>query len=78
MGDLNFRLSEDFTMSPYEIEQQIKKGNLKMLLEKDQLHEVMRKGLAFSELRENPPTFPPTFKFEVGSQDYDYKYVKSI
>lgn len=73
MGDLNFRLSEDFELSPLEIELQIKKGNFKPLLIYDQLLDVMKKGLAFSELRENPPTFPPTFKFEVGSDDYDHK-----
>lgn len=73
MGDLNFRLNEDFQMSPPEIEQQIKKGNLNMLMEQDQLREVMRNGKAFSEFTENAPHFPPTFKYEVGTSEYDHK-----
>lgn len=73
MGDLNFRLLETYEKTPVEIERDIKKGNLKELFNHDQLYYVMRKDLAFSELRENPPCFPPTFKFEVGSSDYDHK-----
>lgn len=73
MGDLNFRLLETYEKTPVEIEREIKKGNLQELLDHDQLHDVMRKDLAFSELRENTPCFPPTFKFEVGSSDYDHK-----
>lgn len=75
MGDLNFRLDEDFMMSPEEIETQIAKGNLKLLMERDQLRECMKNGKAFSEFIENSPTFPPTFKFEVGTKEYDHKYV---
>lgn len=44
-----------------------------MLLEDDQLHLVMTSGAAFSELREEPVTFPPTYKFIFHSSDYDLK-----
>lgn len=74
MGDLNFRLDEKYEKNPDEIERDIKKGRHKELLEYDQLQLVMKKGLAFSELRENLPCFAPTFKFEVGTTDYDHKY----
>lgn len=73
MGDLNFRLSNDGTLSAQEIELLIKKGQYKQLLEKDQLKLVMESGDAFSELSENLPNFPPTFKFETGTSTYDLK-----
>ncbi|XP_050308563.1 phosphatidylinositol 4,5-bisphosphate 5-phosphatase A-like isoform X2 [Anthonomus grandis grandis] len=73
MGDLNFRLSEDYDRTPEEIERSILKKDLKTLLEQDQLKYVMRKGEAFSEFSEKDPEFPPTFKFDVGTNAYDYK-----
>lgn len=75
MGDLNFRLVEEYEKSPEEIDRAIKKGDLKGLFQFDQLRYVMNKGEAFSELVENDPTFPPTFKYEVGTNKYDYKCV---
>ncbi|KAF5292863.1 hypothetical protein FQR65_LT11115 [Abscondita terminalis] len=73
MGDLNFRLLEEFEKNPEEIERSIKKGEIKELFKHDQLRHVMANGKAFSELSEIEPDFPPTFKYEVGSQDYDHK-----
>ncbi|XP_018326027.1 phosphatidylinositol 4,5-bisphosphate 5-phosphatase A isoform X2 [Agrilus planipennis] len=73
MGDLNFRINEDVFKTPAEVEALIKNGELKKLYENDQLYTCMRKGDAFSQFTEQPPTFPPTFKFEVGSSDYDHK-----
>lgn len=75
LGDLNFRLSNDSVNveSPEAIERLIRDGRHKQLLEFDQLKEVMESGDAFSELNENLPTFPPTFKFEVGTSTYDFK-----
>ncbi|XP_076262811.1 phosphatidylinositol 4,5-bisphosphate 5-phosphatase A-like isoform X1 [Rhynchophorus ferrugineus] len=73
MGDLNFRLMEDFDRTPEEIERIVLKKDLKKLFEHDQLRYVMRKGEAFSEFTEKDPEFPPTFKFDVGTNDYDHK-----
>lgn len=73
MGDLNFRLVEEYDKTPDEIERSVKKGDLKSLFEKDQLRFVMENGEAFSELTEKDPDFPPTFKYEVGTCDYDHK-----
>ncbi|CAG9834673.1 unnamed protein product [Diabrotica balteata] len=73
MGDLNFRLKEEFDKTPEEIERLVVKKEIKALFEHDQLRYVMRKGEAFSELTEQDPTFPPTFKFTVGTPCYDYK-----
>lgn len=73
MGDLNFRLLEDYDKSPEEIENKIKKKEFGELFAYDQLQFVMKTGEAFSELTEIKPTFPPTFKYEVGSSEYDHK-----
>lgn len=73
MGDLNFRLVEEFERSPEEIEKMIRRKELKPLFQFDQLRYVMRKGEAFSELTEQDPEFPPTFKFAVGTSDYNFK-----
>lgn len=73
MGDLNFRLAEDFDKTPEEIEQIVLKKDLPSLFKHDQLRQVMKKGEAFSELVELTPPFPPTFKFEVGTSSYDFK-----
>lgn len=34
---------------------------------------VMEKGEAFAELNESAITFPPTYKYEFASQEYDLK-----
>ncbi|XP_019878448.1 phosphatidylinositol 4,5-bisphosphate 5-phosphatase A isoform X2 [Aethina tumida] len=73
MGDLNFRLMEEYDQMPEEIDRTIKKKELKKLFEHDQLRHVMKEQKAFSELTEKEPDFPPTFKYEVGTHRYDYK-----
>lgn len=74
MGDLNFRLNEDYDKTPEEIERMVIKKDYKKLFDQDQLRNVMKKGEAFSELTEQDPAFPPTFKFVVGTPFYDHKY----
>jgi hypothetical protein len=71
IGDLNFRLVQGY--SSEEIERLVRKGELIKLLGEDQLQQVMSNGEAFSELSEQLPTFPPTYKFEFNSSRYDFK-----
>lgn len=71
-GDLNFRLEEN-TLTHQEIVQAIESNALEGLLSKDQLSQVRKDGRAFSELEETKPTFPPTYKFAVGTRNYDQK-----
>nr|XP_050847951.1 inositol polyphosphate 5-phosphatase K-like isoform X4 [Vespula vulgaris] len=72
IGDLNFRLhGEDLTA--IDIDLLVKKNQLNLLLERDQLKLVMRNGDAFAELNENVIEFPPTYKFEFASQEFDLK-----
>ena len=75
VGDLNFRLEEN-TYSHEQIVELIKgnqKSNREALLQKDTLNQERKKGTAFQELEENPPTFPPTYKFKIGTDTYDTK-----
>lgn len=71
-GDLNFRLYADDS-TPEEVRDMVKQDKLSELLRKDQLMSLMCEGRAFSELVERTPLFPPTFKFEPGTNDYDMK-----
>lgn len=73
MGDLNFRLLDRIGKTPEEIDLIIQKGDLERLFEHDELKYIMTTGEAFSELTETPPKFPPTFKYEVGTNYYDHK-----
>lgn len=73
MGDLNFRLMDEINRTPEEIDLLIQKKDHSKLLEFDELRCIMKTGEAFSELIETTPSFPPTFKFEVGTNYYDHK-----
>jgi hypothetical protein len=68
---MNFRLADGY--SAEEIDHLVRKGELTRLLDKDQLRKVMSIGEAFSELSEQLPTFPPTYKFEFHSSRYDLR-----
>lgn len=72
MGDLNFRLIEG-TFDHDEIVKSIENGELAKLLGKDQLTQVRREEKAFQELTEKLPSFAPTYKFVIGSNEYDKK-----
>lgn len=72
IGDLNFRLhGEDLTAT--DINMLVKKKEFKYLLDRDQLKIAMENGEAFAELNENAVTFPPTYKYEFASQEFDLK-----
>lgn len=72
IGDLNFRLNGE-DLSAAEIDLLVKKKKLKELLERDQLQMVMKERQAFAELNESIITFPPTYKYEFESQEFDLK-----
>lgn len=74
-GDLNFRLYDENAdnLSPEEIREMIRVEQLGDLMRLDQLSTIMCEGRAFSELVERLPLFPPTFKFEPGTNNYDMK-----
>lgn len=67
LGDFNYRigLSRERTMDL------IRKRDLETMYENDQLNLQMVAGLAFPYYSEARITFLPTYRFDVGSDDYD-------
>ena len=71
IGDLNFRLdSEVFKFE--EVDLMVSKNELGKLLAVDQLAKARKSGQAFSELNETLPTFPPSYKYKIGTSVYEY------
>ncbi|XP_031634308.1 inositol polyphosphate 5-phosphatase K [Contarinia nasturtii] len=72
-GDLNFRLTKEDDLSQSDIKKLVDQDRLEELIQLDQLSMIRRQGRAFTRLEERLPAFPPTFKFEHGTSDYDMK-----
>ncbi|XP_045771661.1 inositol polyphosphate 5-phosphatase E-like [Maniola jurtina] len=73
-GDLNFRLGEPraavlrwIEQTKFPLPAHLPHG----LLHADQLTVVLEDGAAFRDFREAPITFPPTYKYDPGSQQFD-------
>jgi hypothetical protein len=65
-GDLNFRLEQ----SREVVIREVRDGS--SVLDFDQLNFLRREGLIFRGYRESEITFPPTYKYDVGTKDkYD-------
>jgi len=67
VGDVNFRIN----LPREEIAKHSKEGNYRTLLEYDQLNIAKQEGKAFQEYSEGEITFPPTYKYILGSEDFD-------
>ncbi|KAK4453196.1 type I inositol polyphosphate 5-phosphatase 8 [Podospora aff. communis PSN243] len=69
-GDLNYRID---TMSRDTVVTAVKSGNLAKLLERDQLLVARRRnpGFRLRAFDEMPITFAPTYKYDVGTDNYD-------
>ncbi|CAF3399833.1 unnamed protein product [Rotaria socialis] len=67
LGDFNYRL----TIPRAQVEQFIKNEAYSQLLEYDQLKKEHSEGRVFREFIEGPIKFPPTYKYDVGSDEYD-------
>lgn len=70
LGDLNFRLavSRDHV---FERLKQPGQEAYEHLLQWDQLSQAQQKGEAFTEFKEGTISFPPTFKYDPGTDHYD-------
>lgn len=68
MGDLNFRLEK---VSRNFVERAILHNDIKSLMEYDQLLQCMEEDLIFVDFEEGKITFPPTFKYDPGTDVYD-------
>lgn len=69
-GDLNYRID---TMGRDTVVSAVKSNNLSKLLERDQLLASKRKNPWFKlrSFTEMPITFAPTYKYDVGTDNYD-------
>eukprot|EP01119_Soliformovum_irregulare_P021832 TRINITY_DN7341_c0_g1_i2.p1 TRINITY_DN7341_c0_g1~~TRINITY_DN7341_c0_g1_i2.p1 ORF type:complete len:274 (+),score=36.83 TRINITY_DN7341_c0_g1_i2:303-1124(+) len=67
MGDLNYRIEGDKAA----IENLIKSNKLDFLRPHDQLTMAKKRGKAFVGFKEGKLTFPPTYKFDAGTSNYD-------
>ncbi|XP_008591110.1 PREDICTED: inositol polyphosphate 5-phosphatase K isoform X2 [Galeopterus variegatus] len=68
IGDMNFRI-EDFGL--HFVRESIKNRYYSDLWEKDQLSIARRHDPLLREFQEGPLLFPPTYKFDKNSNDYD-------
>lgn len=66
-GDFNYRVDLDKD----EIRLLISQNNLQRVLEQDQLIQQKAQGLVFKNCFEGEITFPPTYKYDLFSDDYD-------
>lgn len=67
MGDLNYRISSENST----VRSKIKSGNLDDLLKLDQLHYQKKRIPELKMFKELPIEFPPTYKFDKLSDQYD-------
>ncbi|GMT19175.1 hypothetical protein PFISCL1PPCAC_10472, partial [Pristionchus fissidentatus] len=72
-GDLNFRIEGEQA----EVKKKIDEGDLENLLSLDQLLKTRQQGRVFTEYDEAPIKFPPSYRFFMGSTDYDLKRTPS-
>ncbi|BFZ18455.1 hypothetical protein BsWGS_21493 [Bradybaena similaris] len=68
IGDLNFRLENISYNRTLDL---IHDEDYKTLAENDQLRLIMEEGLAFEGFHEGELNFPPTYKFNAGTDSYD-------
>ncbi|GAB0096797.1 Synaptojanin-1 [Sergentomyia squamirostris] len=66
-GDFNYRIDMDRD----EIKECVRDGQLEPILENDQLRKQQEAGNVFNEFLEGEITFPPTYKYDLFSDDYD-------
>ncbi|XP_063384261.1 inositol polyphosphate 5-phosphatase K-like isoform X1 [Cydia fagiglandana] len=78
IGDLNFRTDHPTGSSPTSEEivtslKKVEKDVYTNILRHDQLLAVMESEEAFAEFSEPDIKFPPTYKFNIGTDEYDIK-----
>lgn len=56
----------------------VKKNSFKLVLEADQLKQQYRIGNVFKAYKEGLINFPPTYKYDPGTNDWDSRYVLYI
>ncbi|GAM26490.1 hypothetical protein SAMD00019534_096650 [Acytostelium subglobosum LB1] len=67
LGDLNYRID----LNPVECKEKIKAKNWQSLVANDQLTYERNAGRVFLGFQEQPINFAPTYKYDVGTNQYD-------
>ncbi|KAK0230560.1 inositol polyphosphate phosphatase [Armillaria fumosa] len=67
LADTNYRIDLDNEI----VRQMAQTDDLDSLVSADQLTQVMDAGLAFAEYEEGPLLFRPTYRYDVGTENYD-------
>ncbi|CAM6097423.1 unnamed protein product [Calypogeia fissa] len=67
MGDLNYRVEMNRNSVAFLIKHKLEEA----LWSKDQLTRALRRGQAFAGYKEGPLSFRPTYKYDVGTDNYD-------
>ncbi|XP_013412446.1 72 kDa inositol polyphosphate 5-phosphatase isoform X1 [Lingula anatina] len=72
-GDLNFRIDHprENVVNLINTSAEDEHPNYEVLLSKDQLKRLQNEGLIFDHFQEGRICFPPTYKFDIGTDDYD-------
>ncbi|EQC25891.1 hypothetical protein SDRG_16263 [Saprolegnia diclina VS20] len=78
IGDLNYRLVEDSSLTIEDCFLHVEKRNLEYLLAREQLLLEVAKGNVFQGFQEGAITFPPTYKFQAGTSFYDRRPDKKV
>jgi len=68
LGDLNYRLND---LDIGEVKEMLKEDNLELLMESDQLQQQQQQRRAFTEFTEGKIKFIPTYKYDIGTNDWD-------
>lgn len=66
-GDFNYRVD----MDKDEIKELVKQGDFQTILQQDQLKKQQEEGSVFKNFFEGEINFPPTYKYDLFSDDYD-------
>jgi len=74
MGDLNYRIDMEKAKDVIALAAD---GRFADLYKADQLCAAMADGKVFHDFVESEPTFPPTYKYKVGTRDYTDKRIPS-
>uniref|UniRef100_A0A060T4Y1 ARAD1B03542p n=1 Tax=Blastobotrys adeninivorans TaxID=409370 RepID=A0A060T4Y1_BLAAD len=75
-GDMNYRIN----MQRLQAMKAIQSNDFEKLLENDQLHVQLKRnpGMRLRKFQEAPIRFAPTYKFDVGTDDYDTSEKKRV
>lgn len=76
LGDLNYRIDDEF--STEDVFAKLESGDLESLRQKDQLNLERVKGNVFQGFEEGLLTFPPTYKYQPGTDVYETRAEKKL